>query len=186
MKAEVWNFSQFNTSKLFFFHNSSLWSQQLQFPLNAWDSDSQTFSEDRNPRCFWGWGICEKFILSIKRLVSKQILGRGESLLCLAGQWQPGTDTQAADSTQIPSVRRFHLDLAETSVVFSWDIPSFLTVLPLSQGPLAAGFPVSQQWRWLSCLKGVGCSLLSTVVWNCLVGICIKGQTLRKLPSRPQ
>lgn len=104
----------------FFFHNSSLWSQQVQFPVNVWDSDSQTFSEDRNPRCFWGWGICEKFILSIKRLVSKHILGRRESLLCLAGPWQPGTATQAADSTQIPTVRRFHLDLAETSLVFSW------------------------------------------------------------------
>lgn len=186
MKAEVWNFSQFNTSKLFFFIIHLFEVSSCNFHL---------MHETRTPKHFLRIGTqgafeAEVFVRSSSYPSKDLFLNRswveGESLLCLAGQWQPGTDTQAADSTQIPSVRRFHLDLAETSVVFSWDIPSFLTVLPLSQGPLAAGFPVSQQWRWLSCLKGVGCSLLSTVVQNCLVGICIKGQTLRKLPSRPQ
>lgn len=54
--------------------------------------------------------------------------------------------SQAADSTQIPTVRRFHLDLAETSLVFSWSsyCPPAVSGTSCSRFPSFAAVKVAQ------------------------------------------
>lgn len=125
MNAEMISFNLMLVNFIFF-HNSSLWNQQVQFPANAWDSDSQIFflrTGKRRVRLrlrhLW------KVHLSITRFVSKQVLGRDESLLCLAGQRKLATATQAADSTQILTVKRSHLRPC-------WGISGLLTGDPIT------------------------------------------------------
>lgn len=130
--------------------------------------------------CFWGRGICENSPRPSQDFFLGGSRAERNGLLRLAGHRDPGTATQAADSIQIQTARKFHPDLAERSPVFLGESPSFFTVLLLSQGSLAGGFPVSQPQRWAAAVPG----WLRTA--RCWADLCVKEQTLRKLSCRPQ